>query len=505
MNIRMRRALADHLEAVVGSAPQSMKSCRFLNASTALTVLLALTACGGGGGTGGPPPGPATVSTLAYVVNECAIDKNGDVTLRQALQIRQGEQMPITVVEHAAGPGIPSSPCFYVGLNRYAHEFGRYGVFHRLGVTPDGSQVVFEVTDDDPQTLFPPNTLPDKDKGIFAVRADGTGLRQLGPASREPPYGVGRSTDFRPFFVFSPNGRMIAYTDRGPSDENADAVQIFTMDLATGHTRQETYLPPAGPTGTYGPLFNDDQHITFFTFADVEHRNPAGEDIAVTVNTIDHTFTIARPPVAIPGSQVLPAFRITSAEVNVADLIQPGTTSKNHPDLPIQELFVIDRDNNILQLTNFQRGDTFNPTLSADGQRVIFVASADYPLGTNPSEDCQIFSIDRSGGDLRRLTSFHEGPSGSRSSNGCLITRPPLGCAANLMSRDTRSGALVFHSTCDPFGSNPYGNQLFAMHEDGTGLRQLTQTRGYTRVSVEAPFPFAYPGMAIVYNFTPDR
>jgi hypothetical protein len=64
---------------------------------------------------------------------------------------------------------------------------------------------------------------------------------------------------------------------------------------------------------------------------------------------------------------------------------------------------------------------------------------------------------------------------------------------------------LVFDSSCDPFGTNPHGTELFAIHADGTGLHQLTETKGYTvdasgAVSVELVFPFDYPGLAIVYN-----
>ncbi len=80
--------------------------------------------------------------------------------------------------------------------------------------------------------------------------------------------------------------------------------------------------------------------------------------------------------------------------------------------------------------------------------------------------------------------------------------RPPLGCIANYTGRDIRSDAVVFYSSCDPFGTNPYGGQIFAMHPDGTGLRQLTTTQGYTRdesgaITVELPFPFAYPGYVL--------
>lgn len=47
------------------------------------------------------------------------------------------------------------------------------------------------------------------------------------------------------------------------------------------------------------------------------------------------------------------------------------------------------------------------------------------------------------------------------------------------LSRDTQTDDLLFYSSCDPFGTPPYGGQIFAMHLDGTGLRQLTDTQGY--------------------------
>src|SRR5262249_1018093 len=66
-----------------------------------------------------------------------------------------------------------------------------------------------------------------------------------------------------------------------------------------------------------------------------------------------------------------------------------------------------------------------------------------------------------------------------------------------LQAPDEVTGTVVFASSCDPVGGNPYGEQLFAMRSDGTGLRQLTTTRGMTTgpdgtVHVEIPGPFAY-------------
>ena len=55
----------------------------------------------------------------------------------------------------------------------------------------------------------------------------------------------------------------------------------------------------------------------------------------------------------------------------------------------------------------------------------------------------------------------------------------------------------MFYSSCDPFGANPYGDQMFAIRVDGTHLRQLTHARGLVTepdgtVSTENIGPLAY-------------
>jgi hypothetical protein len=465
----------------------------------ALAILTVVSACGGGGNDGGPPK-PPTVSTLAYVVSDCRDDANSGGTLRQYLQIQQGDQAPITVAETPAiglTGSTASAFCADFGFSRQASNVSLFGVFQRLGVTPDGSEVVFEVTEDlVPHVIaFPPNMLPDEQEGIFAVHADGTGLRRLGPASRESPYQLERVAGVFTAFAFSPNGRTIAYADHGPSRDNQDATQIFALDLDTGGPRQLTQLPPATPFGACCPVFTDDETITFLSYADADGTNPDGENIFVTVKTDGTGLTVSPPPVAIPGSHVLPSYQITGAKVSAAIVRLPDGIPLNDPahTRDIQEVFVIDGDN-ALQLTNYRREDTWGPSLSADGERVFFSAAVD-ELGTNPTQNCQVFSIDRTGDDLRQLTNFSEG---NFSSAGCHSAPRGLGCTVFLTDRDVLSDSLVFFSTCDPFGTNPYGFQLFTMHQDGTGLRQLTTTRGVTieenGVRFEAPFPFAFPG-----------
>jgi len=65
------------------------------------------------------------------------------------------------------------------------------------------------------------------------------------------------------------------------------------------------------------------------------------------------------------------------------------------PRLPIQEVFVLDHDNNVLQLTNF-RVSIRGPNAERRRTRRGLIASAG-PVGSNPTENCQIFSIDRIG------------------------------------------------------------------------------------------------------------
>jgi hypothetical protein len=163
---------------------------------------------------------------------------------------------------------------------------------------------------------------------------------------------------------------------------------------------------------------------------------------------------------------------------------------------PITELFVLE-GRNLLQLTNYGRWDTGGEFLSTDGQRVFFHSSAD-PLRTNPTGNCQLFSIDTLGGHLRQVTRFTQG---GPSANGCFFGATP-GCDVRSASQDPVTGAIVFYSSCNPFGTNPDGAQLFAMRADGRGLRQLTRTRGLVpepdgSVMVQIPGPFAYSARAL--------
>jgi hypothetical protein len=81
-----------------------------------------------------------------------------------------------------------------------------------------------------------PLNLPPEQKGIFWVGADGTGLRRLGPPSRERFFtsvpSVPEAIIPLSRLSFSPNGRTITFVDRGPDADGHEADQVVTVDVA---------------------------------------------------------------------------------------------------------------------------------------------------------------------------------------------------------------------------------------------------------------------------------
>src|SRR5262249_51076694 len=175
---------------------------------------------------------PAPIRTLAYALSECREDAGHSFVGRQQLRIRRGDREPITVAEFGPSNAIPDPLGFcraYAGTG-----FGTESVLmfplQRLGVSPDGSAVVFEVNDQSP--VFHSIALRPEANGFFFVAAVGSQPpRRLGPPSRDPsfrvPFGFGQVpfrpgenfgylndvTTFSPPIAFSPNGRRIAFTD----------------------------------------------------------------------------------------------------------------------------------------------------------------------------------------------------------------------------------------------------------------------------------------------------
>ena len=436
----------------------------------------------------------ARIRTLAYVMSECTTDAFGRSSVEQRLLIRRGNCDPVLVMQ--AGPSTPmpnlSDVCRRLGVDRTGIGFltgppPRVGVFQNAAVLPDGSGVIFDVTKQFSQ--IPALTPEPPEEGIFFVRADGTGLRPLGPPSRAPSF-LGQ---FR--WAASPDGRTIAFIDVGPSRAGYEAPQIFLLDVASGERRQITHqthvanMPKADP-GVWFPAFLDARTVGFYVGS-----TGVGDFMAFQVKTDGGDEVPIPPIITAPGAHIVSQFGIAGSD--------PHEVVGLYPDRPavnggfVREVFRVD-GRYVLQLTAFNRRDTSSGGEGARGvfvrDRFVFSASANL-RGKNPHEICQLFSIGAFADHLRQLTHL---PWDGRGSGSCIYAPPGCGILNTSTAVDQFSGTLLFSSSCDPVGANPYGSQIFAMRPDGTGLRQLTNARGMTTdpdgtVHVEIAGPFAYP------------
>jgi hypothetical protein len=385
------------------------------------------------------------------------------------------------------------------------------GVFQALTVLPDASGVVFDVTTQFPKRLAA-LTPEIPEEGIFFVRADGTGLQRLGPPSRVQSL----SGAFR--WAASPDSRKIAFIDLGPSCLDCpnpyEAPQVWLLDLASCRRsgsfssacrRQLTHQarlprPEHADPGIWLPAFLNNRTIGYYSGATAD-----GTFTAFQVHRHSGNPEKELPPIITdPDARVVSQFGITGRHLTGVIGFFLETPAENDPNRFVREVFVVE-GKNALQLTKFERFDTSTGGLGARGlflrNRLIFLASAD-PVGENPGKTCQLFSIDKLGGDFHQLTHLPpDGPpptSYAPSPGNCIFPAPGCGITNISTTIDHRTETLMLSSSCDPLGGNPFGDQIFAMRADGTGLRQLTMARGMTTdpdgtVHVELAGPFAYP------------
>ena len=443
----------------------------------------------------------ASIGTLAYVVTECTTDPQKRSSLKQTLFVRHGNCDPVPVATF--GPSRPlttpfDDPCTFYGVQRLGtsfHDSGQQGlavgVFQNAAVLRDGS-TVFNLTK---QLSNVPALTPDvPEEGIFVVRAGESEPHRLGPPSRAP-----QLFSFR--WSVSPDGRTIAFIDLGDPKEPPyyEAPQIFLLDTRRNRRKQLTHQPrrpnlTGDDNGIALPIFLNKRTIAYYSGSTDTHLR------AFQVTT-DGKESALGSFIAANGAQIVARFEVTSGSPHEVLGLFPNEPSVNQPGRFAREAFLVD-GKQLVQLTNFHRSDTIPGGLGGAGVfvrgRMLFLATAN-DTGENPHELCQLFSVDTRGrpSSLRQLTHL---PFDGRPSSvwGCISLPPGCGIWSLSTAADGVTGTVLFESSCDPVGANPFGGQIFAMRPDGTGLRQLTSARGMTTdpdgtVHVELAGPFAYP------------
>jgi hypothetical protein len=440
--------------------------------------------------------GDSGFGTLAYVVTTCRSD-GSSLSGSQELRILRSGCAPISVarIENSAPVPDPAGLCDRLARWHLGGYSPLAGVFHRLGVTLDGSGVVFEVTN--AFQLVGKTPLSSEQEGFFYVRADGSGLRRLGPPSRFSTYRLyvdpidGPAANVLTELAFSHDGRLAAYSDLGPGPDEVEREQLFIMDLRTGERRQVTRFPaaeplPFGQAVIGAPSFlPHDRAITF-----LHHINY--EAVVVTIRLDGRE--VSNPGLDVPpgGGGLVPRFGRSSKRIGIIQQTLPGDPVNDDVIRgPIVEVFRVVNYHDLVQLTDFRATDT--KAMAARRAGVLVTSSAD-PLGANPTHNCQFFRVSLLGDDLRQLTSFG---AGEQSREGCWFG-PRAGCAISYVTQAFTTKPLLFYSDCDPLGTNPDGSQIFGIDWHGS-LRQLTETAGVHRnadgtFEVEIPGPMARGG-----------
>jgi hypothetical protein len=404
-------------------------------------------------------------------MNECVYDGASRSVLTQRLFVQHDRDAPRCVkkIQDIILPAW-APDCRKIGGEKFGQYFVIPGAFQRLGVSPDGSRVVFEIREpcasvlgeirpglDDICTNLPWNNvgastpvLKSGEEGIFVVSADlerpsvdgddecdNAEVRRVGDPSNEDPFRL--DLDFGsyatlPTFRFSPDGKKVVFTDR-PGDPGArchslerdrmcSPVQVVTVDLDNGERTIVSRLGELCPLFDFlyvyppvtSPGFADQDTVAFSTILKSDppmSPDPGRVEVHRVAADGSGRGEVQPPPIAIPGATVFPGFSITGDPTTVSTVLfrEPDDSVCSIESLEfVGEVFVSSHED-VLQLTGAGRGDTgIEGGLWAPirlGDRVYFTASIPGPQ--NPNEDCQIFSASLLGGQPEQIGFLQRG------------------------------------------------------------------------------------------------
>ncbi|MBP7146336.1 MAG: PD40 domain-containing protein [Acidobacteria bacterium] len=330
---------------------------------------------------------------------------------------------------------------------------------------------------------------------LFVINRDGSGLRQLTQAAAGSLGSFGISDD----------GSRIAFTHSGDlAGANADlSPELFAINADGTGLRQLT--SQVGFTCTAPALSGNGQKIAFQSNANLATNNAENYDEVFVIDwtgtglrQLSNTSNL----LLTPASQ-LPSITDDGLTVvyhsNHSAIFPPLNLDGNF------EIFRIKTDGTGLKTltsSTLLTAGALYPTIAGGGGRVTYY-SFDNPDGGNADGGPELFVMDGNGGTVRRLTATWQAfqadadlsADGSRAvyvfTEGLLGTgrlysvsapggdaAPVGGSNAGAVAAPSIAGdaqTIVYAGSGDPLGSNGDGStEIFLVRVDGSGLRQLT-------------------------------
>lgn len=307
------------------------------------------------------------------------------------------------------------------------------------GISGNGAKVAYGSTAD------PFGTNLNRNHELYVVNWDGTGLKQLTKDTIAQNYWnvAGSLSDDGTRVFFSSDQRSGTNTDG-----NTEVWKIGSDGRGLAALTTTTFQPGCREAEAAG----SGNRVAFVASGGAlpGGSNPdKGKELAIVDSsgtgarqlTITVTAEARRPDVTPDGACV----------VFVSDADLTGGNASRTP-----QLFRMQADGSgTFQVTSLASGSVEAPSVSHDGQTIVFVHDGN-PTGGNADGSAEVFTIRADGTGLRQLTS------GSGISSAPMISG--------------NGSVVVFQSASDLVtGQNADGSEeIFTIGTDGTGLRQLT-------------------------------
>jgi len=264
-----------------------------------------------------------------------------------------------------------------------------------------------------------------------------------------PMRAIDQITDETAGFSFRPSinadGTRIAF------DSNADInggnpegnLEIYLFDTTTGIITQITDETSGS---SLRPSINaDGTRIAFFSEANINGGNPEGNFEIYLFDTTTGIFTQITDETS--GDSFRPSINADGTRIAFDS---NANINGGNPEGNL-EIYLFDTVTGIItQITDETAGDSSSPSINADGTRIAFFSTADIN-GGNPELNFEIYLFDTTTGIITQITDETAGGSSSPSIN----------------ADGTR---IAFHSTADINGGNPDGNFEIYLFDTTTGI-----------------------------------